>query len=70
MKSKAQVSERFRDFDANLTTRPWIVIGMGVRKFTQLLSIRTWTGYGVWALITLIYLLTLFRFILLADAED
>tara|TARA_B100000029_G_scaffold469098_2_gene506690 strand:+ start:426 stop:1367 length:942 start_codon:yes stop_codon:yes gene_type:complete len=70
MKSKAQVSERFRNFDANLTTRPWIVIGMGVRKFTQLLSIRTWTGYGVWALITLVYLLTLFRFILLADADD
>ena len=70
MKNKAQVSERFRDFDANLTTRPWIVIGMGIRKFTQLLSIRTWTGYGIWALITLVYLLTLFRFILLADAED
>jgi len=70
MKKGAQVSERFRDFDANLTTRPWIVIGMGLRKFSQLTSIKTWTGWGIWALITFIYILTLFRFILLTNFED
>ena len=40
MKNNAQVSERFRDFDANLTTRPWIVIGMGLRKFSQIMKFK------------------------------
>ena len=54
MKSKAQVSERFRDFDANLTTRPWIVIGMGLRKFAQIMKFK---NYGLWTLIVIVYLL-------------
>ena len=29
MSDKAQVSNKFKDFKANLTTRPWIVWGMG-----------------------------------------
>ena len=44
MKSKAQVSERFRDFEANLTTRPWIDIGMGHRKFGQIMKFK---NYGL-----------------------
>ena len=70
MKKKAQVSDRFRDFDANLTTRPWIVIGMGLRKFNQLISIKTWNGYGIWGLIAFVYLLTFVRFILFVEPED
>ena len=70
MKKKAQVSDRFRDFNANLTTRPWIVIGMGLRKFNQLISIKTWIGYGIWALIAVVYLLTFVRFILFVEPED
>jgi len=67
MKNKAQVSERFRDFDANLTTRPWIVIGMGLRKFAQIMKFK---NYGLWTLIVIVYLFTLVRFILFADSED
>tara|TARA_B100001250_G_scaffold408055_1_gene429807 strand:+ start:992 stop:1921 length:930 start_codon:yes stop_codon:yes gene_type:complete len=70
MSKKAQVSDRFRDFDANLTTRPWIVLGMGLRKFNQLISIKTWTGYGIWALIAFVYLFTFVRFILFMEPED
>ena len=44
MRGKAQLSDRFRDFDANLTTRPWIVLGMGLRKFNRLLTLKTWNG--------------------------
>jgi len=67
MKSKAQVSERFRDFDANLTTRPWIVIGMGLRKFGQIMKFK---NYGLWSLIVIVYLFALVRFILFADSEN
>ena len=41
MKKKAQVSDRFRDFDANLTTRPWIVLGMGLRRFEKFFILNT-----------------------------
>ena len=67
MKSKAQVSKRFRDFDANLTTRPWIVIGMGLRKFGQIMKFK---NYGLWSLIVIVYLFALVRFILLSDSNS
>ena len=70
MTSKTSLSERFRDFDATLTTRPWIILGMGLRKFNRLLSLKTWNGIGIWAMIAVVYLLTFVRFILLVDPED
>ena len=66
MKNNAQVSERFRDFDANLTTRPWIVIGMGLRKFGQIMKFK---NYGLWSLIVIVYLFTLSR-LLLSDSTN
>ena len=66
IKKAAEVSERFRDFDANLTTRPWIVIGMGLRKFSKIMNIK---NYGLWSLIVIVYLFTLFRFIMFTDSE-
>ena len=70
MKGKAQLSDRFRDFDANLTTRPWIVLGMGLRKFNSILTLKTWNGIGIWLMIAVVYLLTFFRFILFIEPED
>ena len=70
MKGKAQLSDRFRDFDANLTTRPWIVLGMGLRKLNRLLTLKTWNGLGIWLMIAVVYLLTFVRFILFIDPED
>tara|TARA_B100000214_G_C23914898_1_gene603180 strand:- start:305 stop:1240 length:936 start_codon:yes stop_codon:yes gene_type:complete len=70
MREKAQLSDRFRDFDANLTTRPWIVLGMGLRKFNRLLTLKTWNGLGIWLMIAIVYLLTFVRFILFIEPED
>ena len=65
MKDKAQVSEKFARYDAELTTRPKIVIGMGLRGFFSLLQLNK---KGVWnlALIFLIYLWSIVFFVLLA----
>ena len=38
MKDEAQVSEKFARYDAKLTTRTKIVIGMGLRGFFSLLK--------------------------------
>ena len=67
MKKKAQVSDRFRDFDANLTTRPWIVLGMGLRRFEKLISLKNKMIIG---LIAIIYLWTLAFYVMLGNSED
>ena len=45
MKDEAQVSEKFARYDAKLTTRTKIVIGMGLRGFFSLLKLNK---KGVW----------------------
>ena len=67
MKKKAQVSDRFRDFDANLTTRPWIVLGMGVRRFEKFFSTKNKIMMG---LIVIIYLWTLAFDVMLASGSE
>jgi len=67
MKKKAQVSDRFRDFDANLTTRPWIVLGMGLRRFEKFFSTKNKIIMG---LIIVIYLWTLAFYVLLGDSAN
>ena len=67
MKKKAQVSDRFRDFDANLTTRPWIVLGMGLRRFEKFFSSKNKIMMG---LVVIIYLWTLAFYVLLGNSED
>ena len=67
MKKKAQVSDRFRDFNANLTTRPWIVLGMGLRRFEKLISLKNKMIIG---LIAIIYLWTLAFYVMLGNSED
>ena len=66
MKEKAQVSERFREFKAELTSRPSIVLGMGLRGFLRLLSLKNpWTL----ALVALIWLWTLGFYVLLSTGD-
>ena len=67
MKKKAQVSDRFRDFNANLTTRPWIVLGMGLRRFEKFFSTKNKIIMG---LIIVIYLWTLAFYVLLGDSAN
>ena len=67
MKKKAQVSDRFRDFDANLTTRPWIVLGMGLRRFEKFFSTKNKIIMG---LVVIIYLWTLAFDVLLASGSE
>ena len=66
MKEKAQVSERFREFKAELTSRPSIVLGMGLRGFLRMLSLKNqWTI----ALVALIWLWTLGFYVLLSTGD-
>tara|TARA_B100000959_G_scaffold261731_1_gene299520 strand:+ start:146 stop:1108 length:963 start_codon:yes stop_codon:yes gene_type:complete len=67
MKKKAQVSDRFRDFNANLTTRPWIVLGMGLRRFEKFFSTKNKIVMG---LILIIYLWTLAFDVMLASGSE
>ena len=67
MKKKAQVSDRFRDFNANLTTRPWIVWGMGFRRFEKFFSTKNKVMMG---LIVIIYLWTLAFDVMLASGSE
>ena len=67
MKKKAQVSDRFRDFNANLTTRPWIVLGMGLRRFEKFFSTKNKIIMG---LILIIYLWTLAFDVMLASGSE
>ena len=67
MKKKAQVSDRFRDFNANLTTRPWIVWGMGLRRFEKFFSTK---NKIIMSLILIIYLWTLAFDVMLASGSE
>ena len=67
MKKKAQVSDRFRDFNASLTTRPWIVWGMGFRRFEKFFSTKNKVMMG---LIVIIYLWTLAFDVMLASGSE
>ena len=62
MKEKAQVSERFREFKAELTSRPSIVLGMGLRGFLRLVSLK---NQLILSLVGLICLWTLGFYVLL-----
>ena len=66
MKEKAQVSERFREFKAELTSRPSIVLGMGLRGFLRLLSLK---NQWILALVALIWLWTLGFYVLLSTGD-
>ena len=66
MKEKAQVSERFREFKAELTSRPSIVLGMGLRGFLRLLSLK---NQWIIALVALIWLWTLGFYVLLSTGD-
>jgi len=66
LKEKAQVSERFREFKAELTSRPSIVLGMGLRGFLRMLSLKNpW----IIALVALIWLWTLGFYVLLSTGD-
>ncbi|MEC8997237.1 MAG: ABC transporter permease subunit [Candidatus Thermoplasmatota archaeon] len=66
MKEKAQVSEKFREFRAELTSRPSIVLGMGLRGFLRLLSLKNQWNI---ALVALIWLWTLGFYVLLSTGD-
>ena len=66
MKEKAQVSERFREFKAELTSRPSIVLGMGLRGFLRLVSLK---NQWILALVALIWLWTLGFYVLLSTGD-
>ena len=63
MKEEAQVSEKFKRYDAELTTRTRIVIGMGLRGFSNLIKFNKKSGWNL-ALVFLIYLWTIVFFVL------
>ena len=44
MKEKAEVAEKYSDFDALLMSRPKIVLGMGIRQFFRFFNKKNqWT---------------------------
>ena len=67
MSDKAQVSNKFKDFKANLTTRPWIVWGMGVRGFEKLFN---WNNKIILSLIGIIYLWTFVFYVVLGSESE
>lgn len=69
MKNEAQVSEKFTKYDAELTTRPKIVIGMGLRGFFNLIKFDNKSGWNL-ALVFLIYLWSMVFFVLMAGDSN
>ncbi len=69
MKNEAQVSEKFTKYDAELTTRPKIVIGMGLRGFFNLIKFNNKSGWNL-ALVFLIYLWSMVFFVLMAGDSN
>ena len=67
MSEKAQVSNKFKDFKPNLTTRPWIVLRMGTRGFAKLFNLD---NKIIISLFGLIYLWTFVFYILLAGEGE
>ena len=67
MSEKAQVSNKFKDFKANLTTRPWIVWGMGIRGFEKLFNLN---NKIILSLVGIIYLWTFVFYVILAGDGD
>ena len=67
MSDKAQVSNKFKDFKANLTTRPWIVWGMGIRGFEKLFN---WNNKIILSLIGIIYLWTFVFYVVLGSESE
>ena len=67
MSDKAQVSNKFKDFKADLTTRPWIVWGMGVRGFEKLFN---WNNKIILSLIGIIYLWTFVFYVVLGSESE
>ena len=69
MKEEAQVSEKFKRYDAELTTRTRIVIGMGLRGFANLIKFNMKSGWNL-ALVFLIYLWSIVFFVLMASENS
>jgi len=67
MSDKAQVSNKFKDFKANLTTRPWIVWGMGIRGFEKLFN---WNNKIILSLIGIIYLWTFVFYVIMGSESE
>ena len=67
MSDKAQVSNKFKDFKANLTTRPWIVWGMGIRGFEKLFN---WNNKIILSLIGIIYLWTFVFYVVIGSESE
>ena len=67
MSNKAQVSNKFKDFKANLTTRPWIVWGMGIRGFEKLFN---WNNKIILSLIGIIYLWTFVFYVVIGSESE
>ncbi len=67
MSDKAQVSNKFKDFKANLTTRPWIVWGMGIRGFEKLFN---WNNKIILSLIGIIYLWTFVFYVVMGSESN
>ena len=64
MSDKAQVSNKFKNFKANLTTRPWIIWGMGIRGFEKLFN---WNNKIILSLIGIIYLWTFVFYVVMGN---
>jgi ABC-type transport system involved in multi-copper enzyme maturation permease subunit len=69
MKEEAKVSEKFTRYNAELTTRTRIVIGMGVRGFSNLIKFNKKSGWNL-ALVFLIYLWSIIFFVLMASEDN
>ena len=67
MNEKAQVNDKFKDFKANLTTRPWIIWGMGIRGFGKLFNLN---NKIILSLVGLIYLWTFVFYIVIGGESD
>ncbi len=63
MKEKAEVAEKYSDFNALLMSRPKIVLGMGIRQFFRLFNKKNqWTiAIGI-----ILYLLVLIQVVSIA----
>ncbi len=64
MKKDAKIAEKFKDFTPTLDTRAKIVLGMGLRGFEKLLSLK---NKGILFLIGIIYLWTFAFYLLLGE---
>ena len=64
MKSDAKIADKFKDFKPNLSDRRNIVLGMGLRGFEKLFSLK---NKSILFLIGIVYLWTFAFYLLLGE---